>query len=1222
MRRLLLVLALAASSLGVSHPGQAATAQAEVNVSKTALTGYRIQSSSRTGDTGQTISQPGYAATGWTPAGPRSTVMAALLANGVYPDPFFSTNMRNIPTSEFTVPWWYRSEFTLADEPGARTFLDFSGVISRADVFVNGTQIATSSQVAGAYTHHELDITSLARVGTNAVAFRIFPNNASTDLTIGWIDWTQLPPDRNMGIFRDVLVKRNGSVSLRGAHTLVSLNGALTSATLTAKVDVRNHTASAVTATVSGQVAGIPLSTSVSLAANEKRTVAFPAVTLNNPNVWWPAGMGGQPLYDLDLTATAGGATTDTAHERFGVRSVTGTLDASGHREYRINGKRILIKGGGWSPDLFLRWDERYVEDKIRYTLDLGLNTIRLEGHLEPDEFFDITDRLGVLALPGWECCNKWEASGWTTADFAIAKASMSAEAQRLRSHPSVISFLIGSDIAPPASKETPYLQALQAADWPNPIIPVASDNSSPTLGSSGMKMPGPYDWVPPNYWFNKREGGAFGFNSETSAGPDVPTLDTLRRMMTTTELNTLWQNLTAVQYHRSPSSTFDDLTIFNNAMVGRYGSPASLEDYVRKAQLAQYENVRAQFEAYSRNFTDSSNPSTGVIYWMLNSGWTSLHWQLFDRYMDQNGAYYGSKKANEPLHIQYGYDSKAIHIVNSRPNPASGLTARVSVYNTDGTQVYTNTVSGLSVTTRTTVQTLPAITGLSTTHLLKLTLSDSTGAEVSRNVYWLSTAADVINWAGNTWYYVPTSSYANLKGLTSLAAATLNATASTVANVDGTSTVTVNLRNDGSRLAFYTDLHVVRSNAVPVLPIQWSDNAVSLWPGEAMTLTATFRTADLGGSAPSVRISGWNTAGFTIPAGPSEPDVTPPTKPGVARTTSVSSSSVGLTWDPSTDNIGVVGYDVFRDGTKVGTTPTPGFTDTGLTPATTYVYTVQAKDPSGNLSVLSDGLTVTTPSGPARYEAENAFISQGLVESNHAGFSGTGFVNYDNVTGSYVEWTVNAPTAGNATIAVGFANGTTTDRPMSFTVNGTGAQTVSFPGTGAWTNWQTRTLTVSLVAGENKIRATATTANGGPNTDYIDVSMQAPPPPVLKLEAEDAFISDGAVESNHAGFSGTGFVNCTNVAGSYVEWTFVKDIPGTFTLKIRYANGTTANRPAEVRVNGVVIAANQAFNPTGAWSTWADVTLTVNLNSGSNTIRVTGTTATGPANLDYISIQ
>lgn len=861
--------------------------------SATALSGYRIQSSAKVTDAAADISSPGYPASGWYSAGPRSTVLAALLADGVYADPFYSANQQKIPRADFQVPWWYRSDFTVADT-SERTYLDFSGVISAADVYVNGTRVAKAADVVGAYTRHELDVTSLVRQGANTVAFRIEPNDPDKNLTMGWIDWLQPPPDENMGIVRDVLVRRGGAVALRDAHVVTKLDtSSLASADLTVKAKVRNDTDAAVTTTVSGSIAPnsggtapIPFSRSVTLAAQETKTVTFapadvPALRLASPKVWWPAGMGDQPLYGLDLTATVSGTASDTAHENFGIRDVQAPLNSDGARQYRINGRPLLIRGGGWSPDEFLRWDRTYVEDRLRYALDLGLNTIRLEGHIEPDEFFDLADRYGILTLPGWECCDKWEGnvngdeSGekWTAADHTVAKASMAAEAARLRDHPSVISFLIGSDFAPDATIEKNYLDALTAADWPTPVVPAASAKSSPKLGGSGMKMTGPYDWVPPNYWYSKREGGATGFNSETSAGPDIPTLDTLRRMMSPAELETLWKDPSARQYHRSPSSTFGNLKLYGDALAGRYGPPTGLTDYVRKAQLAQYENVRAQYEAYGRAAADTSKPATGVIYWMFNSGWTSLHWQLMDRYLDQGGAYFGAKKANEPLHIQYSYDNRSVVVVNRRHAAASGLTSRVTLFNTDGTQKYDHTTTGLNVGgdgARTTAVTLPSsVSGLSTTYLARLVLTDTDGKEVSRNVYWLSTKPDTLDWDNTDWYYTPTTSYADLKGLNSLAQAPISASATTVRGQDGTSTTTVTLRNTGTGRvpSLLTDIHLVDANGKPVLPVRWTDNQVSLWPGESTTLTATYRTADLHGSAPSLRISGWNTAERTIPA-------------------------------------------------------------------------------------------------------------------------------------------------------------------------------------------------------------------------------------------------------------------------------------------------------------------------------------------------------------------
>src|SRR4051812_44368153 len=228
--------------------------------------------------------------------------------------------------------------------------------------------------------------------------------------------------------------------------------------------------------------------------------------------------------------------------------------------------------------------------------------------------------------------------------------------------------------------------------------------------------------------------------------------------------------------------------------------------------------------------------------------------------------------------------------------------------------------------------------------------------------------------------------------------------------------------------------------------------------------------------------------------------------------------------------------------------------------------------------------LSVTHPAAaaPTRYEAESATISQGVVESNHAGFSGTGFVNLDNVTGSSVEFSVNAPTAGNGTLAIRFANGTTVDRPMDIAVNGSpviAAQ--AFPGTGAWTTWQTVTIATPLRAGANTVRVTSTTADGGPNLDALDAEVAA----TTDYQAENATISQGVVEANHAGYTGTGFVNVDNVVGSYVEFTVNAATAGPASLAFRFANGTTTDRPMDVAVNGAVVAAARSFPGTGAWT-------------------------------------
>jgi glucose/arabinose dehydrogenase len=254
----------------------------------------------------------------------------------------------------------------------------------------------------------------------------------------------------------------------------------------------------------------------------------------------------------------------------------------------------------------------------------------------------------------------------------------------------------------------------------------------------------------------------------------------------------------------------------------------------------------------------------------------------------------------------------------------------------------------------------------------------------------------------------------------------------------------------------------------------------------------------------------------------------------------------------------------------------------------------------------------------PTRYEAEGATISQGVVESNHTGFSGTGFVNLDNVAGSYVEFTVNSATAGNGTLAIRFANGTTANRPMNIAVNGAAlVDAQSFPGTGAWTAWETVTVAISLRAGANTVRLASSTATGGPNLDAVDVEVAA----TTDYQAENATITQGVVESNHAGYTGSGFVNMDNVVGSYVEFSVTAASAGPASLTIRFANGTTTDRPMDVTVNGTVVADDRSFPGTGAWTTWQDSALNATLAAGANTVRLTSTTVNGGPNLDRLQV-
>ena len=266
----------------------------------------------------------------------------------------------------------------------------------------------------------------------------------------------------------------------------------------------------------------------------------------------------------------------------------------------------------------------------------------------------------------------------------------------------------------------------------------------------------------------------------------------------------------------------------------------------------------------------------------------------------------------------------------------------------------------------------------------------------------------------------------------------------------------------------------------------------------------------------------------------------------------------------------------------------------------------------------LAASTTALAAGTQARYEAESGTF-QGTVDTNWPGFSGTGFVNTPNAVGSFVQVTVNATEAGPATLLFGYANGATANRPMDIFVNGTlAASALPFQPTGAFSSWSTSNVTATLRTGSNTVRAVSTTANGGPNLDYLDVVTGLAP--LNQYEAEGATISQGLVESDHAGFTGSGFVNYDNLTGSFVQFTVNVTQAGPTALRMRFANGTTVNRPMNLIVNGAT-AANVSFAGTGDWANWVTVSSTVNLNAGNNTIRATATTANGGPNLASIMV-
>ncbi len=512
---------------------------------------------------------------------------------------------------------------------------------------------------------------------------------------------------------------------------------------------------------------------------------------------------------------------------------------------FSINGKKILIRGGGWSPDMMLRNDWQRLRDQFRYVKDMGLNTIRLEGKLEPPPFFDLADREGVLVMAGWCCCDHWEHwPKWKPEDFKIAEQSLRDQIYRLRMHPSLVMWLNGSDNPPPPDVEQTYLKVEKELLWPNPVVSSATAKPAAFSGDSGVKMSGPYEYVAPSYWETDKIdsgfkcnvggcGGAFGFNTETSMGPAVPPAESIEAMLPKEH----WWPIDDFWNYHAGGGAFKDIHVFTDALNARFGEAKSLQDYTMKSQLQTYEGVRAMFEAYSRN----KYTSDGVIQWMLNNAWPSIIWHLYDFYLRPGGGYFGAKTAMQPLNPLYGYDDHAIWLVSSQYQDAKDLKVKVRVLNLDMSEKFSKEVSVDAAADSTQkVLDLPSIDGLSPTYFLDLRVEDGGGKLVGSNFYWLSTKQETLDWEKSNWYTTPTATYADYTALSQLPKVKLKMTDRTERKGDDAVTH-VMLENPSKDLAFFVRLKVDKGKGgAEILPVVWQDNYISLLPGEKRELTAS----------------------------------------------------------------------------------------------------------------------------------------------------------------------------------------------------------------------------------------------------------------------------------------------------------------------------------------------------------------------------------------------
>ena len=858
--------------------------------------GWKMQSSEKlTNIDDATISSPDFDTQSWYESIVPGTVLGSMTTNGVIEDPYFGINMQHVDPEHFKKPWWFRTTFNLKEEALKKMVsLRFTGINYRADLWVNGKKVVGKDEFAGTYRMFTFNINDYIQAGKNTMALKLW-QHADGEYSIGFVDWNPLPRDRNMGIFRPVYLEINEGVKIRSPFVYSKVNTEKPNAAdLFIQTELVNQTDQNVMGTIRVNYDLGVVEKEVTIPAGDTLSYRFnPSeysdLSVENVKLWWPNGMGDPNLYRLKVEFIADNKIMDEVTKKYGIREITSYLNEDKNRTFEINGKFILIKGGGWTDDVLLQDTPKSVEAQLRYIRHMNLNSIRCEGFWGKDEtLYDLCDEYGILVMIGWNCHWEWEeyllkpthekyGGAVSDEDMELLAAFWKDQMLWLRNHPSIYVWMLGSDKLPAPTLERKYIELFKKYDPSrtyvtsaggagtenNKIVaevPLVSDISGPT----GMKMLGPYAFTPPVYWFTDTQlGGGYGFNTETCPGPNIPPLSSLRRMFPEDKLWPIDKDYW--EYHTGRNQ-FKTLDRYRNALKLRYGKSNSVEEFAFKSQVSNYEVMRPMFEA----FIAHKPKSTGLVQWMLNSAWPELYWQLYDTYLQPNGSFYGTRKACTPLHAIYRYGFDDIYLANEDLNNEEGLIVKIRAFDIHSKEIFSDQWAGdIQTNTSKFIYKLPEIKNKTAVWFLDLRVYNSSQEEVDNSIYWLSVKKDVLDYEAAKkldWpYYTPTKQYADFTALDELPKVKLQYNYQ-YSQDDQFGKVKLKVKNPSDAIAFFVYLDVVdEKTQQPILPIYWNDNYITLLPGEEREYEASYFLSDADGSKPLVKVKAWNVDTVTL---------------------------------------------------------------------------------------------------------------------------------------------------------------------------------------------------------------------------------------------------------------------------------------------------------------------------------------------------------------------
>ncbi len=834
----------------VAHPQEAPRVGKKDERIDLARGAWRIQRDSLVEATGEAISKAGFQSSGWLPATVPGTVLSSYLDDGAVPDPNFGRNQLMISDSFFYADFWYRNEFVIArPAAGRHVWLNFDGINWKADVFFNGEKLG---RIEGGFQRGRFDVTRLVKPGVaNALAVLVIKNatpgsvkektlaetdanggalgadNPTYHASIGW-DWIPTIRGRNTGIWGDVYVTTSGAVTIEKpfVSTKLPLPG-VSSADVNVEVTLHNNEAKEVSGVLHGQFGEIRFESKVTVPAGAEFTVKLnptttPELHLKNPKLWWPAGYGEQNLYDVKLWFESGrGDVSDRKEFRAGVRQFTYTEENEALKIY-INGRRFIARGGNWGfPESMLRYRAREYDAAVRYHKDMNFTMIRdWVGQTGDDAFYDACDKYGIVVWQDFWLANPYDGPDPNDNDLFMKNATDFLE--RNRNHPSIGLFCGRNEGDPPKPLEDGLSALVAQSDPGMKYIP----GSSFGLVSGG----GPYWAMPAEFYF--RERATAKLHSELGM-PNIVTLDSLKQMMPAEDL---WPQNDDWGMHDFTLKGAQNLASYRELIEKSYGPADNAAEWVQLAQFENYDGYRAMFEAQSKN-------RMGMLLWMSHPAWPDFVWQTYDYYFEPTAGYFGSKKASEPLHIQWNPLNDTVEVVNYSAGDVKGLSVQVEVLNSDGSKQWEKVAMvdsrEDSVVSPITME-FPA--NLTPVHFVRLKLMHGSES-VSENFYWRGVQAN------------------DFRALRKLGKAEVSAT--THAEHKGkTWELKTELANASTIPALMVRVKVVREKSGDrILPAIYSDNYVALMPGEKKTIRTEVEDADTRGERPGIVVDGFNVA-------------------------------------------------------------------------------------------------------------------------------------------------------------------------------------------------------------------------------------------------------------------------------------------------------------------------------------------------------------------------